>query len=111
MSQLGSRDKAILVFIKNLEGLLQLLLRISILHLSCHQIQKLRKINCSVPISIHLINHILELCLCGVLSQRSHNSTQLLRCDAAIAIFVEKTESLLKLGNLLLVKLVCHTWI
>ena len=55
----------------------------------------------------HLIDHVLELSLGGVLSQRTHDSPQLLGCDGAVTILVEKGESLLKLGNLLFRQLIC----
>jgi len=44
----------------------------------------------------------LKLSLSGVLTQRAHNSSQLLRRDGAVTILVEQRERLLELSNLLL---------
>ena len=53
-----------------------------------------------------LIDHVMQFCLCPVLSQGSHNCSQLLGSDGAISILVEKGECFLELSNLLLGKLV-----
>lgn len=42
-----------------------------------------------LTISIHLIDHVLQLRLCGVLTQRPHHCAQLFGCDGAIAILVK----------------------
>ena len=59
-----------------------------------------------LTVSINLVDHVLELGFCRVLSQGPHNCSQLLGGDGAIAILVEKGECLLELGDLLLGKLV-----
>ena len=55
----------------------------------------------------HLIDHVLQLSLRGVLTERTHHGSQLLGRDRAITILVEQGEGLLELSNLLLGKLVC----
>ena len=55
----------------------------------------------------HLIDHVLQLGLRGVLTERTHHGSQLLGRDRAITILVEQGEGLLELSNLLLGKLVC----
>merc|ERR1719329_2070341 len=108
MAQFCCADETIAITIKDLECLNELLLGVSVLHLSRHKRQELGEINGSVSISIHLIDHVLQLSFGGILSQRAHHSSQLLGCDGAIAIFVEQGESLLELSDLLLSKLVGH---
>ena len=53
------------------------------LHLPSHQIQELWKVDCAVSISVHLVNHVLQLRLCWILTQRPHHRAQLFRCDGA----------------------------
>ena len=60
----------------------------------------------NLTISVVLIDHVLQFCFCPVLSQGSHNCSQLQGSDGAISILVEKGECFLELGNLLLGKLV-----
>merc|ERR1711862_577864 len=50
---------------------------IGVLHLPCHQRQELRKVNSSITIRIHLVDHVLELGLSRVLAQRPHHGAQL----------------------------------
>jgi len=57
--------------------------------------------------TVHLIDHVLELSLGGVLAQRAHDSPQLLGGDGTVAILVEEGESLLELSDLLLRQLIC----
>ena len=53
------------------------------LHLPRHQVQELWKINGTIAVSIHLVDHVVQLCLCGVLPKRSHHGAQLFCCDSA----------------------------
>ena len=48
-------------------------------------------------IRIHLVDHVLQLSFCGVLSQRPHHCAQFLGGDGAITILVEQWERLLEL--------------
>ncbi len=52
----------------------------------------------------HLVDHVLQLGLGRVLTQRAHDSSQLLGGDGAITVLVEKGERLLELSDLLLCK-------
>merc|ERR1719387_2080341 len=106
--QLRSTDEAVSITIKNLEGLNELLLSVGIFHLARHQGQELWEIDCSVPIGIYLVNHVLELSFGWILAQRAHHRTQLLCRDRAVAVLVEERERLLELRNLFLCQLVSH---
>ncbi len=59
-----------------------------------------------ITVGVNLVDHILELGLCRVLSERPHYGAQLLCGDGAIAVLVEEGEGLLELGNLLLGQLI-----
>lgn len=50
-----------------------------------------------LTIRIHLINHVLQLCFSGVLSQGPHHCPQLLGGDSAISILVKEGKGLLEL--------------
>merc|ERR1711936_87741 len=82
-----SRKSAVLV--EDAEGLLKLLLGVSVLHLAGHQRAELREVNGAVAISIDLVDHVLELSLGRVLAEGAHDSTKLLGGDGAIAVLVE----------------------
>lgn len=47
-----------------------------------------------LTISVHFIDHVLQLSLRRVLSERAHDSTQLFSCDGAITVLVKEWESL-----------------
>lgn len=71
------------------------------LHLPRHQIQKLGEIDCAILISINFTDHVLQFSLSGILSQRSHHSSQLFGSDAT---YVQtktwiKTTSTWKMGS------------
>lgn len=53
-----------------------------------------------LTISVHLIDHVLEFSLGGVLSQRAHDSSKLFSGDGAIAVLVKQRERLLELWEL-----------
>merc|ERR1719310_2313866 len=110
MPQLRSTDKSVTIAIENLERLDELLLSVSVLHLTGHQGKELWEIDGAVTIGIHLVDHVLKLSLRWVLSKGAHDCSQLLGGDGAIAVLVEQGEGLLELGNLLLSKLVRH-WV
>ena len=59
-----------------------------------------------LTVSVDLVDHVLQLCLGGVLSQGAHDGAQLLGRDGAVAVLVEKAERLLELGDLLLSQLI-----
>lgn len=44
---------------------------------------------CILTVSVHLVDHVLQLGLCGVLAQRPHDGTELFGGDGAVAILVE----------------------
>merc|ERR1719189_1967031 len=102
MAELRSADEAVAVAIEHLEGFDQLLLCVGVFHLARHEGQKLGKVDGAITICVDLVDHVLELSLCGVLPQRPHHCAQLLCGDCAVAIFVEERESLPLFSNLLL---------
>lgn len=52
--KLSSRDEAVSVLVEDLEGLLDLLLRVNVAHLSRHHRQELGKVNLAVSVSVNL---------------------------------------------------------
>lgn len=54
MAYLCGADETIAVLVKDAEGLDDLLLRVCVLHLARHHVQKLGEVNRSVAIRIHL---------------------------------------------------------
>lgn len=94
VAELSGRDEAVAVLVKDLECLLDLLLRVSVLHLAGHHGQELWEINGAVAICIDLVHHILKVGLGGVLAQGAHDGAELLGGDGAIAILIEQRESL-----------------
>merc|ERR1712187_1054555 len=71
MTELGSTDETVAVTIKDLECLNQLLLSVSILHLACHQGQKLGKVDRAVSVCVKReryglpVDWVPEGCLAG----------------------------------------------
>merc|ERR1719389_794181 len=102
VTKLSSGDETVAVLVEHLEGLLDLLLGVGVLHLTSHQVQELGEVDGAGAIGIDLVDHVLELSLGGVLAEGAHDSSKLLGGDGAIAILVEKGEGLLELSNLLL---------
>lgn len=49
-----------------------------------------------LTISVHFIDHVLQLCLCGVLTQRAHHCPQFFGGDGAIPILVKERKRLLE---------------
>lgn len=43
-----------------------------------------------LTVSVHLVDHVLEFSLGGVLSQRAHDSSKLFGGDGAIAVLVKQ---------------------
>merc|ERR1719478_472285 len=108
MAKLSRANESIAISIEYLERLDQLLLGVSVLHLSGHQTKELWEVNGSITIGVDLVDHILEFGLGGILTQGAHNSPQLFGGDSSIAVLVEEGEGLLEFGNLLLSQLVRH---
>ena len=79
VAQLSRRDEAISVLVEDPESLPDLLLAVRVLHLPRHHSEELVEVDGSV--CVYLVDHVLELCLGGVLPERPHDSAQLLRGD------------------------------
>lgn len=74
--------------------------------------QRQRFVTLDLTISVHLIDHVLEFSLGGVLSQRAHDSSKLFGGDGAIAVLVKQWERLLELWELTQVEAsVLGTWL
>jgi len=103
MTELGGGDEAVVVAVEDLEGLSDLLFGVSVLHLASHHGEEFwrqlgvhglrsvvdeastRKVNGAVVVSVHLVDHVLELRLAGVLAERAHDGAQLLGGDLTCA--------------------------
>jgi hypothetical protein len=57
-------------------------------------------------VGIDLVDHVLQFCFCGVLSEGPHHRSQFLGGDRSIAVLVEKRERFFELGDLFLSQLV-----
>ena len=68
MSQLCGTDVAVSVLVEDLEGLLDLLLRVGVAHLARHHRQELGEIDRAVPVCVDLVDHVLQLSLGGILA-------------------------------------------
>lgn len=44
---------------------------------------------CILTVSVHLIDHVLQFSLCGVLAQRPHDGAKLFGGDGAVTVFVK----------------------
>merc|ERR1719199_2199718 len=108
VAELGGGDEPVAVLVEHLEGLDDLLLGVSVLHLASHHGEELGEVDGAVAVGIDLVDHVLQLGLSGVLAQRAHDRAQLLGGDGAVTVLVEQRERLLELGDLLLGKLVRH---
>ena len=108
VTKLGSGDETISVLIEDLESLKDLLLRVSVLHLTSHHGKELREIDGSVSVGVDLVDHIGKLGLRGVLSKRSHDSSQLLGGDRTISVLIEQGESFLEFSDLFFGELISH---
>merc|ERR1711924_275685 len=90
--QLRSTDESIAIAVENLESFDELLLRVSVLHLTSHQRKELWEIDGSIAISVHLVDHVLQFGLSWVLPEGTHHCTQLLGGNGAITVLVEEGE-------------------
>jgi len=50
-----------------------------------------------LTVRVHLVDHVLQLGLGGVLSQRTHHGAKLLRGDRPITVLIEERERLFEL--------------
>ena len=108
VTKLSGGDETIAITIEDLEGLDQLLLSISVLHLTGHEGEELGELNGAIAIGIVLIDRMLNFGLSWVLSKLSHRSTELLGADGAISVLIEQVESLLEFSDLLFGQLISH---
>lgn len=57
----------------DLEGLLDLLLAVRVLHLTGHHGQELGEVDGTVAVGVDFVDHVLQLRLSGVLTERAHD--------------------------------------
>jgi len=57
-------------------------------------------------VCVDLIDHVLQLSLCGILTQGPHDCSQLFGGDCTVAILVEQGKCLLEFSNLLFCQLI-----
>jgi hypothetical protein len=79
--ELSSGDEAVVVAVEDLEGLADLLLGVSVLHLARHHGEELGEVNGAVVVGVNLVDHVLQLRLGGVLAERAHHGAELLGGD------------------------------
>ena len=65
-TQLLHADQTIAVLVEHLEGFSDLFLAVCVLHHPDHHSEELSDVNGAVAIRVHLIDHILQLRICGV---------------------------------------------
>jgi hypothetical protein len=68
VTQFSGRNEAVAVLVEDLEGLLNLFLRVGVLHLARHHGQEFGKVNRAVAVGVDLLDHILELVLSRILA-------------------------------------------
>ena len=56
MTQLGGADVTVTVLVEDAESFLQLLLRVTVLHLTGHHCQEFGEIDCSVTWEMYIVN-------------------------------------------------------
>merc|ERR1711998_229001 len=106
MTKFSCGDETVAVLVEHFESLLDLFLRVRVLHLPRHEVEELRKVDSATAVDIDFIDHVLELCLSWVLAEGAHDGAQLLGGDRTIAILIKKGESFLEFSDLFLCELV-----
>lgn len=106
VSEFCRRDEPVSVLVEDPEGLPNLLLGIRVLHLPGHHGQELGEVDGAVAVGVHLVDHVLQLGLGGVLPQGAHDGAQLLGGDGAVAVLVEQGKGFFEFGDLLFCQLI-----
>ncbi len=78
LCQLLSRDVSVTVSVEYPECLLDVVAAFVLLDLLGHHDEELLELDTPVPVHVHLVNHVLELGLSGILTQGSHHRGQFL---------------------------------
>ena len=94
---LSLRDQSISIFVSLLEFLKESCLRPLI---SGHSTQEFLEVDTSIPISVLLFNHIIELCLGGGQAKLFQNGCEILGGEGAFALLVKLREGLFVLIDL-----------
>ena len=72
------------------ESFLHLILSVGLFDLHGHHGEELGEVDRPVAVGVHLVDHVLQLGLGRVLSERAHHRSQFLRRDRAVAVLVKK---------------------
>ena len=99
--QVIETDGLVVIIIVHLEGLLQLVDRITLHDKSCHQCFELIKIDLATAILVSLLHQVFDTFLVLNETKRTHGILQLFCVDEARLILIEKPESFINLGDLL----------
>ena len=97
LPQLCCGDEPVSIFVEDPKCFSYLLLGVRVLHLPGHHREELGEVDGPVPIGVHLVDHVLQLGLGGVLTQRPHHGAQLLSGDGAVPVLVEQAEGFFEL--------------
>merc|ERR1719387_846554 len=95
--QILERDLPSLVVIEEPERLQNFVLRVAVQNLVRHHLQKLLVLDRAAAIVVNVRDHLLDLLLLGLETERTHGDLELLRVDVAAAVGVEEVEGLLDL--------------
>ena len=68
-----------------------MILPVCVLHLPSHHSEELREVNGAVAIRVHLIDHILELKLRGILTQRPKKKID--RLEALTSFYIAEQDT------------------
>ena len=101
MLQFVAIYETVSISVEQLEPLFKFILLVAVFHLAGHQVAELFELERAVSVHVHLVDHISQLRVRRVLSDLPHHCSQLCDRDAAVTIFVEKSEGLAVLGHLL----------
>lgn len=74
-----------------------------------HERQKFREINGAVTVSIHFVDHVLKLSFSGILTQRSHDSSEFLSKASDTFVVMEPSPFLSKRANASLNSAICSS--
>ena len=96
----------IAILIEKLKRFLEALLCISLVEFIGHERNKLINFDLPISVLVDAFHNVLELCLCGVESERFHHYADFFNGYSAISIFVKESKSVSKFFDLVWSKFV-----
>ena len=102
LSQVPPVNALVLILVKQVEHFNELLIVIGLFDALGHQIAKLVKVNLATLILICILDHLIDLFFSGVLTERAHDSAQLLHRYVLVVVHVEHLEDAAEVLDLLL---------